>query len=138
MVTVIFCFLPFILQDSVFSIFSEAFFGCKACDSKHASESNVCMRAKSLQSCLTLRDPADSSLTCFSVHGILQARMEWVAMFASRRSSRLRDRVCGSCMAGRVFTTEPQGKPLNPVAFIIFCFPNYSPSVGECCSWAGA
>ena len=37
--------------------------------------------AKSLQSCLTLCDPIDYSLTGFSVHGILQARtLEWVAI----------------------------------------------------------
>ena len=37
--------------------------------------------AKSLQSCLTLCDPIDSSLPGFSVHGILQARtLEWVAI----------------------------------------------------------
>ena len=37
--------------------------------------------AKSLQSCLTLRDPIDSSPPGFPVHGILQARiLEWVAI----------------------------------------------------------
>ena len=37
--------------------------------------------AKSLQSCLTLCDPIDSSPPGFSVPGILQARtIEWVAM----------------------------------------------------------
>ena len=36
--------------------------------------------AKSLQSCPTLCDPMDCSLSGFSVHGILQARTpEWVA-----------------------------------------------------------
>ena len=33
------------------------------------------MRAKSLQSCLTLYDPIDCSLPGSSVHGILQARI---------------------------------------------------------------
>ena len=38
------------------------------------------MRAKSLQSCLTLCNPVDCSLPGSSVHGILQARIqEWVA-----------------------------------------------------------
>ena len=42
---------------------------------------NMCMCAKSLQSCLTLCDPVDCSLQGFSVHGILQARiLEYVAM----------------------------------------------------------
>ena len=47
-----------------------------------------CVRAKSLQSCLTLCNPVECSPPGFSVHGILQARiLEWVAMPASRRSS---------------------------------------------------
>ena len=37
--------------------------------------------AKSLQSCLTLRNPMDCSSPGFSIHGILQARiLEWVTM----------------------------------------------------------
>ena len=41
----------------------------------------MCMRAKSLQSCLTLCDAMDCSLPGSSVHEILQARiLEWVAM----------------------------------------------------------
>ena len=37
--------------------------------------------AKSLQSCLTLCDPMDSSLPGFSIPGIFQARtLEWVAI----------------------------------------------------------
>ena len=37
--------------------------------------------AKSLQSCLTLRDPIDGSLQGYHVPGILQARtLEWVAI----------------------------------------------------------
>ena len=44
-----------------------------------------CMKVKSesevAQSCPTLRDPLDSSLPGFSVHGIFQARvLEWVAI----------------------------------------------------------
>ena len=47
-----------------------------------------------------------------SVHGILQARMlEWIAISFSRRISR--DWTWVSCIAGRFFTTEPQGKPLK-------------------------
>ena len=39
----------------------------------------VCMRAKSLQSCLTLCNPMDCSPPGSSVHGISQARiLEWV------------------------------------------------------------
>ena len=40
------------------------------------------VRAKSLQSCLTLCNPMDCSLPVSTVHGILQARiLEWVALF---------------------------------------------------------
>ena len=40
--------------------------------------------AKSLQSCLTLRDPIDGSPPRSSVHGFLQARtLEWVAISSS-------------------------------------------------------
>ena len=37
----------------------------------------------------------------FSVHGILQARMEWVAIPFSRGSSQTRDQTHVSCIAGR-------------------------------------
>ena len=46
-----------------------------------------CMRAKSLQSCVTLCDPMDCSPPGSSDCGILQARMlEWVAISFSRGS----------------------------------------------------
>ena len=52
----------------------------------------TCMRAKSLQSCLTLCDPMDCSPPGSSVHGVLQARtLEGGAIPFSRGSSRLRD-----------------------------------------------
>ena len=48
----------------------------------------ACVRAKLLQSYLTLCDPMDCSPAGSSVHGILQARMlEWVATPFSRGSS---------------------------------------------------
>ena len=51
------------------------------------------LRAKLLQSCLTLCGPMDCSLPGSSVHGILQARiLEWVVMPSSRGSSQPRDR----------------------------------------------
>ena len=53
------------------------------------------MHAKSLQSCLTLCDSMDYSLSGSSVHEILQARtLEWVAISSSRGSSRHRDQTC--------------------------------------------
>ena len=70
--------------------------------------------AKSLQSYLTLCYPVDCSPRGSSVHGILQARiLEWVAMPFSRGCSWSRDQTCvscSSCIAGRLFTTEPLGK----------------------------
>ena len=75
----------------------------------------ACLHAKLLQYCPTLCIPMHCSLLGSSVHGILQARIvEWVAMLSSRGSSRLRSWTslsCSSCIAGRFFTTEPQGMP---------------------------
>ena len=49
------------------------------------------------QSCPTLCDPMDCSLSGSSVHGIFQVRiLEWVAISFSRRSSRPRDQTCNS------------------------------------------
>ena len=49
----------------------------------------VCMGAKSLQSCLTLRNPMNCSPPGSSIQGFLQARtLEWVAMTSSRGFSR--------------------------------------------------
>ena len=68
----------------------------------------------SAQSCLTPHDPMDCSPSGSSVHGILQATMlEWVANSSSRRSPWPRDQIQVSCLAGRFFTTEPLGKPIN-------------------------
>ena len=49
---------------------------------------------KVTQSCLTLCDPMDCSLSGSSVHGILQARvLEWVAFSFSRGSSWPKDQI---------------------------------------------
>ena len=56
-----------------------------------------CVRAQSLQSCLTLCSPMGCSSQDSSVHGILQARiLEWVAMPSSRGSSpsEVRTHIC--------------------------------------------
>ena len=48
-----------------------------------------------------------------SVHGISQARrLEWVAISFSWELSQPRNGTRVSCLAGRLFTTEPRGKPL--------------------------
>ena len=57
------------------------------------------------ESCPTLCDPKDCSLSGSSVHRILQARiLEWVAISFSRGSSRPRDRTCVSHIASGLFT----------------------------------
>ena len=57
------------------------------------------------QSCPTLCDPMDCSLSGSSVHEIFQARvLEWIAISFSRGSSRPRNRTWVSCIAGRRFT----------------------------------
>ena len=64
----------------------------------------------------------DCSLPGSSVHGIPQARLEWVARPSSKRSSRPRDQTsvsCGSCTAARFFPAEPLGKPQKYVYIII-------------------
>jgi len=56
--------------------------------------------------------PRDHSPLSFYVHGIFQIRiLEWVAVPSSRESSQPRDRTQVSCIADRLFTTEPPGKP---------------------------
>ena len=51
-------------------------------------EVHACVCAKSLQLCLPLCDPTDSSLPGSSVHGTLQARvLEWVAIPFFKESS---------------------------------------------------
>ena len=57
------------------------------------------------QLCPTLCDPMDCSLPGFSVYGIFQARvLEWVAISFSKGSSRPRDWIRVSGIAGRCFT----------------------------------
>ena len=59
------------------------------------------------QLCLTLCDPLDYSPPGSDsfVHGILQAKiLEWVAIPFSKRSSRPRDQIYVSYVAGRFFT----------------------------------
>ena len=56
------------------------------------------------QLCPTLCNPLDCSPPGSSVHGILQARiLEWVAISFSRGSSRRREWIQVSCIAGRCF-----------------------------------
>ena len=73
--------------------------GRKELDMKVKSES------EGAQSCLTLCDPMDCTLSGFSVHGIFQARvLEKIVISFSRGSSRPRNRTRVSRVAGRRFT----------------------------------
>ena len=55
--------------------------------------------------------PPDSS-----IHGILQARiLEWIAIPFSRGSFQPRNQSWISCIAGKLFTSEPPGKPKHEV-----------------------
>jgi len=66
---------------------------------KKESESEVS------QSCPTLCDSMDCSLSHSSIHGIFQARvLEWVSISFSRGSSWPRDQTQISCIVGRCFT----------------------------------
>ena len=75
------------------------------------------MHAQSRQSCPTLCDSMNHSLSGSSVHDILQARIvEWVAMPSSGDLPNPRDqtRVSSiSCIAVRFFTAEPLRKPVT-------------------------
>ena len=66
---------------------------------------NLKNESEVIQSCPTLCDPMNCSLSGSSVHGIFQARiLEWVAISFSRGSSRPRDQTRVPCIVGRRFT----------------------------------
>ena len=60
------------------------------------------------------------SLSGFSVHGILQARiLEWVAMPSSRGSSWPRNQTCVSCIAGGFFTAKSLRTPKSTMLLLL-------------------
>ena len=69
------------------------------------------------QSCPTLCDPMDYSLSGSSVHGIFQARvLEWIAISFSRGSSRPRNRTRVSALQAdgqTLYHLSHQGSPLK-------------------------
>ena len=66
---------------------------------------NVCVLSHFSR--VRLCDPMDCSPPSSSVCGIFQTRiLQWVVMPSSRGSSQPKDWTCGSCIAGRFFTTE--------------------------------
>ena len=71
----------------------------------------MCMNT---QSCPTLCEPMDCNLPGTSVHRIFQARiLEWVAISSSGNLPNTGIEPMSPALAGRFFTTEPPGKPLN-------------------------
>ena len=73
---------------------------------------NVCMHAKSLQSCLTLCDPLDYSLPDSFVRGILQARiLKWVAMPTSEDLPNPGIELGSPALQADSLPSEPLGKP---------------------------
>ena len=74
--------------SSCIKIFTLAGFFVSSTTRVHVAE-----RESVAQLCLTLCDPMDCSLPGSSVHGIVQAVLEWVAILFSRGSSRPRDRI---------------------------------------------
>ena len=74
----------------------------------------VCVCMLLSQSCLTLCDPMDMSLSGSSVHGILQAIiLEWAVILFSRGFSPHRARTQVFCVAGRFFTIWATREALN-------------------------
>ena len=90
------------------------------------------------QSCLTLCNTMDCSMTGSSVQGISQARiLEWVAISSSRGYAQPRDRTHVSCISyiGRwVFTTMPSGKPKLSDDLCSLAFEQKSWSTSKGCS----
>ena len=75
-------------------------YGCESWTLKKAEWMN-----EVAQSCPTLCDPVDCSLSGSSVHGIFQATvLEWIAISFSSGSSQPRDRTWVSCIVDRCFT----------------------------------
>ena len=65
------------------------------------------------QSCPTVCDHVDCSLSGSSVRGIFQVRvLEWIAVSFSRGFSRPRDRTGSPALQADALPSEPPGKPL--------------------------
>ena len=71
------------------------------------------------QSCPTLCDPLDCSLSTSSVHGIFQARvLEWIAISFSRGSSQPGIKLGSPALQAGALLSEPSGKPESEEAEI--------------------
>ena len=93
-----------------------------------------CMKVKSesevSQSCLTLSDPMDCSLSGSSVHGIFQARvLEWVAIAFSRNLSRHMEMKMWVCVDGWLTALEASSSLLLGVSLSLW------ETVSSSCFW---
>ena len=78
-------------------------------------------RSEVVQSSPTFYDPMNCKLSCFSIHGIFQARvLEWVAISFSRGSSQPRYRTQVSHIVGRHFTIGATTEFLTYLFFLFF------------------
>ena len=81
---------------------------------------DYCCCCSVTKTCPALWDPMNCGLPGSYVHGVLQARiLEWVASSFSRGSSQTRDRTRIPYLAGKFFTTEPPGKPMTVIGYLI-------------------
>ena len=86
---------------------------------RRASKRTWYSESEVAQSCPTLCDPMDCSLSGSSVHGIFLARvLERIAISFSRGSSRPRNRTWISRIGGRCFTVGAQGWPKSSQVFL--------------------
>ena len=86
-------------------------------NAKSQSESEV------VQLCPTLCDPVDCSLSGFSVHGILQARiLEWVTISFSRGSSDPGIEPGSPSFQADALTSEPPGRRPKSSLLVSFVF----------------
>ena len=87
----------------------------------------VCVLVTQSRVAQTLCNLMDCSLPGSSVHEILQAKMECIAIPLSRVSSQPRDRIQISCLAADSLPSEPPGKPahvhthIHILSFSLYC-----------------
>ena len=82
------------------------------------------LKVRVAQSCPTLCEPIDCSLTGSSVHGILEARvLEWVAIsFSTGSISNLRIEPRSFALRADSLPTEPLGKPVILYVYFVTIF----------------
>ena len=95
------------LETRRFPIFKSFFSWVSYHNQKFKCKLYVCVCTQLLQSWPTLCNSMDCSLPGSFVHGILQQKLEWIAMPSSRVPSWRRDQTevsCISCSASGLFT----------------------------------